>query len=391
MEEVLERNTAAGADDDGSKCNQEDSAAGLHPHSAADNTANENLMQCGNLYLVFDYIEHDLAGLIDVRYKFNAAEIQCLMKQLFEALDYLHTRHIMHRDIKPSNILVSRKLKLQLADFGLARSTDTLRHHVPILGGSSDIGDADWCCDYEYHTPQAPVNGLDRGKNHDNSISYSGATRSGYRLIPIEYTNKVITLWYRPPELLLGAQCYGCSVDIWSAGCVFAELLVLRPLFPGKNESEQFDLISKVIGTPTDATWTDIYENPDATSMLMSCAVHNTNLRTSCTGIIPSIYLDVLERMLCADPGKRCSARLALGNRFFLLPLKKNGDADVLKIDENSSFHEYQTKKRKFDAMRDSKNKALSERNNSLNVGGSIGGRSISTGSIDAVSRNVSR
>ena len=134
---------------------------------------NINISQyCGNLYLVFEYIEHDLGGLIDSKYKFSVPEVKCIMKQLFEVLDYLNEKKVIHRDIKSSNILLSNNHHVKLADFGLARS----------------------------------------------SISADG--REGR----VDLTNNVITMWYKPPELLLGAVRYTNAIDVWSTGCVLAEL-----------------------------------------------------------------------------------------------------------------------------------------------------------------------
>ena len=153
----------------------------------------------GDLYMVFEYMDHDMAGLLNAGYKFSVPQIRCLMHQLLEVLDYLHTeKQLMHRDIKCSNLLVGENMQLKLADFGLARF----------------------------------------------------ANREDGR-----YTNRVITLWYRPPELLLGEEHYTYSVDIWSVGCIMAELLLGFPAFVAKKETEQLDVIWGVCGTPTEDNW----------------------------------------------------------------------------------------------------------------------------------------
>ena len=144
----------------------------------------------GDLFLVLEYVDHDLAGLIDERYEFTPTEIKHIMKQLFEVLKYIHGENFIHRDLKCSNLLLSHDMKLKLADFGLAR-----------------------CIEAPYTTNQAKE--LDK------------------------LTNTVITLWYRPPELLLGQKKYGRAVDIWSAGCILAELIIRHPLFQGKNGGEE--------------------------------------------------------------------------------------------------------------------------------------------------------
>jgi len=135
----------------------------------------------GNVYLVFEYMEHDLSGLVGRKYDFTVPIIKTIMKQLLLGLEYLHDNNIIHRDIKGANILINNKGELKLADFGLARLY-----------------------------------------NPDNKI-------------PKNYTNKVVTLWYRAPELLLGENNYGPAIDMWSVGCVFSELLTGQPAFKGKK------------------------------------------------------------------------------------------------------------------------------------------------------------
>jgi serine/threonine protein kinase len=125
------------------------------------------------------------------------------MKQLFEVMDYMHSLDIVHRDIKCSNLLLTKNLELKVADFGLARSM------------------------------------------------------RGDQL----FTNKVVTLWYRAPELLLGATSYDASIDMWSIGCVLAELFIGHPLFQGKAELEQINKIFELCGTPTLENWPD-YKYP---------------------------------------------------------------------------------------------------------------------------------
>jgi cyclin-dependent kinase 12/13 len=115
----------------------------------------------GSIYMVFEYMDHDLTGLMDTpSIRFTEAQIKCYMLQLLRGLKYCHDRDVLHRDIKGSNLLIDNNGNLKIADFGLARS---------------------------------------------------------YGEVGRKYTNRVITLWYRPPELLLGANEYGPSVDMWSA------------------------------------------------------------------------------------------------------------------------------------------------------------------------------
>ena len=145
-------------------------------------------------------IKSILKQLLEVRPTCSRAarfpRVKCAVaRRPAQVLAYIHRNNFVHRDIKCSNLLLSNYHELKLADFGLARS-----------------------------------------------LELGGGTRA--------LTNKVITLWYRPPELLLGATTYACGVDMWSVGCITAELLLGRPLFPGKSEPEQLALIFALLGSP---------------------------------------------------------------------------------------------------------------------------------------------
>ena len=163
----------------------------------------------GDFYMVFDYMDHDLTGILGhPTFRLEPAHIKHLAQQFFEALHYLHHRGVLHRDIKGSNILLNNDGQLKIADFGLAR----------------------------FYT-----------KNSKKEL---------------DYTNRIITLWYRPPEILLGATAYGPAVDMWSAACVFIELFTRQPAFPGRTEIDQLDIIYDVMGKPTEKVWPALKNMP---------------------------------------------------------------------------------------------------------------------------------
>lgn len=268
----------------------------------------------GNVYLVFEYMEHDLSGLSDMRMSFTIPSIKCIMYQILCGIDYLHKNNIIHRDIKSANILFNNKGEVKIGDFGLARIIN----------------------------PQ----------------------------IIRKYTNRVVTLWYRAPELLLGETEYGPAIDMWSMGCVFSELLAGSPPFKGKKEPEQVEKIFEKCGTPTEATW------PGVTSLPL---FNQLNPKTVYPNVLKSFYadndkveeccFDLLSRMLVLDPKKRISVKEALNHEYFTTHQPKMCKPEELpKIEKDS--HEYQSRK-EFKA----KNNALNQQmiNNFANKGMLVG------------------
>ncbi|XP_045813426.1 probable serine/threonine-protein kinase At1g54610 [Trifolium pratense] len=214
-----------------------------------------------SLYLVFEYMVHDLAGLAaspDI--KFTEPQVKCYMHQLLSGLEHCHTRHVLHRDIKGSNLLIDNEGVLKIADFGLASFFDPNRRH------------------------------------------------------PIPMTNRVVTLWYRPPELLLGATDYGVGVDLWSAGCILGELLYGKPIMPGRTEVEQLHKIYKLCGSPSDEYWKKS-KLPNAT-LFKPREPYKRCIRDVFKEFPPSA-LPLIDTLLAIDPVERKSATDALRSEFF--------------------------------------------------------------------------
>lgn len=239
------------------------------------------------IYMVFEYVDHDLTGLMDTpSIRFTEAQVKTYAKQLLAGLWYCHEREVLHRDIKGSNLLIDNKGNLKIADFGLARTfNDDLKR----------------------------------------------------------YTNRVITLWYRSPELLLGAEEYGPEVDIWSVGCLLVELLSKRPLFPGKDEPEQIDLIFRVLGTPTEETW-PAWRKLSLANMVKGH--HRPCLRESLE-YLSSGSLDLIECLLQLDPRRRPTALEALDHEWFWSPPFPTPREELPKY---RSTHEFQAKQRRKEA-----------------------------------------
>ncbi|XP_020108930.1 probable serine/threonine-protein kinase At1g54610 [Ananas comosus] len=216
-------------------------------------------MSC-SLYLVFEYMEHDLAGLAaspDI--KFTEPQVKCYMHQLLSGLEHCHNRGVLHRDIKGSNLLLDNAGLLKIADFGLASFFDP---------------------------------------NHKQPM-----------------TSRVVTLWYRPPELLLGATDYGVGVDLWSAGCILAELLAGKPIMPGRTEVEQLHKIFKLCGSPSEEYWKKS-KLPHATIFKPQQPYKRCIAETFKD--FPPSSLQLIETLLAIDPVDRQTASTALKSDFFM-------------------------------------------------------------------------
>lgn len=268
-----------------------------------------------SVYLVFEYIEHDLAGLaVDSPQKLTEPLVKSYLLQLLSGLAYCHREGYLHRDIKLSNILVSNDGQLKIADFGLGRKTME-----------------DWLL-----------------------------------------TNKVITLWYRPPELLLGAMRYSTPVDVWSVGCILFELLTKKPLFDAADEFAALKKIFMVMGPPIEdpedigipkplppelesCVWPGVSDLPLWKSMrpkMIPGSCLRQFLQTSgYAKILSPQAADLLEKMLMLDPNRRISAEDALRHPYFStapLPLCPGSqEARGLLSGLSVSSHILQTKRRK--------------------------------------------
>ncbi|KAK6822575.1 cyclin-dependent kinase G-1 [Apiospora arundinis] len=229
------------------------------------------------VFLVLEFVEHDLKSILeDMAEPFLASEVKTLLKQLGEGVAYLHSHWILHRDLKTSNLLLNNRGQLKIADFGMARY----------------VGDP----------------------------------------APPKLTQLVVTLWYRSPELLLGATTYDSSVDMWSVGCIFGELLAREPLLQGRNEVDALSKIFELCGVPTEETWPGFRRLPNARSLRLPSS---SNAPAAITGsmirakfpLLTAAGSQLLNSLLSLDPRNRPSAADMLRHEYFTQDPKPKHEA----------------------------------------------------------------
>ncbi|CAD7701429.1 unnamed protein product [Ostreobium quekettii] len=219
-----------------------------------------------SVFMVMEYLDHDLKRVSEMqRHRFTISQVKCIMQQLLSGLAYLHENWVIHRDLKFSNILYNNKGEVKICDFGLAR---------------------------QYGSPLQ------------------------------KYTQVVVTLWYRAPELLLGVDKYSTAIDMWSMGCVMGELLKGKPLFDGKSELGQLDKIIKIMGSPSEENWPGHKQLPNYPKVALGkepCRLREMFPITSFTGgpTLTDKGFDLLSKLLAYDPEQRISAHDALNHPWF--------------------------------------------------------------------------
>jgi len=213
------------------------------------------------LTLVFEFLDQDLKKLLDMcDGGLDLSTTRSFLYQLLRGVSYCHQHRVLHRDLKPQNLLINREGHLKLADFGLARAFG-----IPVRS----------------------------------------------------YTHEVVTLWYRAPDVLMGSRKYSTPVDIWSVGCILAEMISGKPLFPGRTEPDQLIRIFKLLGTPTERQWPGVAELPDWKHDYQN---YEPQPWSGASGIVPELDtagIELITSMLQYDPNQRIQAHTAMGHSFF--------------------------------------------------------------------------
>eukprot|EP01113_Clastostelium_recurvatum_P043568 TRINITY_DN7230_c0_g1_i1.p1 TRINITY_DN7230_c0_g1~~TRINITY_DN7230_c0_g1_i1.p1 ORF type:complete len:568 (+),score=118.16 TRINITY_DN7230_c0_g1_i1:176-1879(+) len=238
------------------------------------------------LVMIFEYMEYDMWQLMSgPKVTFTINQIKGFVMQLLQGLDQIHSEGVMHRDIKPSNLLLNTRGQLKLADFGLTTS-----FILPPQRGDGS--------------------GNSWGSGSEASRA-AGRSRSGKGTL----SPNVVSLYYRPPELLLGSHQYGAEIDVWSVGCILVEMINQKYLFAGESDEHQLELICRVFGTPTEETWPGVTQMPNW-KQAAKFSYAPQDLHALLPALTPDC-LDLVKRMLSPDPSKRITSKEALSHPWF--------------------------------------------------------------------------
>ncbi|ALC48935.1 cdc2 [Drosophila busckii] len=218
------------------------------------------LMEENRIFLIFEFLSMDLKKYMDslpAKVQLDSQLVRSYLHQLTDAIMFCHRRRVLHRDLKPQNLLIDKHGVIKVADFGLARSFS----------------------------------------------------------IPVRvYTHEVVTLWYRAPEVLLGSSRYSCPVDIWSIGCIFAEMASRKPLIAGDSEIDQLFRMFRILRTPTEQIWPGVTSLPD---YMHTFPIWTTNQLTSQLKNLDDNGVDLMHKMLIYDPVHRITAKQILEHSYF--------------------------------------------------------------------------
>ena len=239
----------------------------------------KDLANFNDIYFATEYMDTDLHKVIYSKQPLSDSHYQYFIYQLIAGVNYLHSANVIHRDLKPQNILVNKDCQIKICDFGLGRG-------LPEEGDGTDDGSGN-------------------------------------------LTEYVTTRWYRAPEVILCPSQYSKAMDIWSIGCIFAELMARCPIFRGENYLDQIKKINEILGSPdeNDMSYiTDLNARKFITNL-------PKNKKIGFDQIFPNgnpLAIDLLEKMLCFNPQKRINIEQCLNHPYFKDIRDKNLETTAL-------------------------------------------------------------
>lgn len=265
----------------------------------------EMMVEEKGVFMIFGYMSHDLSGILaQPTVRLTEGHIKFLFRQILSGLTYIHQRGILHRDIKGSNILVDNDGNLKLADFGLSRTIDTSNKRA-------------------------------------------------------RYSNRVITLWYRPPELLFGATVYDGAVDNWGAGCLLVELYSRLAVFRGSDEINQLDCIFDIMGTPSNEYWPELEKLPWF-EMLRFNQSKPSKFVEMYNQVCSEPALQMASKLLEMNPAYRMTSQQALDSDYFEVEPKPERPLVLREL--QGEWHEFDAKKLRRARRREDDLKRAKER-----------------------------
>ena len=248
-----------------------------------------------DVYLVFEFMKHDLFGIISNNIVYNLSQIKYIFHELVLGLKYLHDNNILHRDLKPLNILLNAKNEIKIGDFGLAR----------IFSNSPNVKKI--------------------------------------------YTNQVVTVCYRAPELLLGETNYSTKIDIWSLGCILLELLTRKTTFSYNEEKLVFLSICELCGTPNEKNWPHVTELKNYDSLIPK-EEKTSKINKTTFPNYDDVTLDIIKKMLTLNPEERITLDEILKHPFLTSHEPKMCKAeDMPKIEEEMHWYRYREEMKKME------------------------------------------
>ena len=290
-----------------------------------------------DVYVVSELMSSDLHSIIVSEQPLTDEHVQYFLYQVLRGLRYLHSAHVIHRDLKPSNLLVNANCDLKIADFGLARCATTAA-----AAASSAAAQ---------HSPQHRRNGSTSSSSPASSPGSSPSSAAGGAAADTFLTEYVATRWYRAPEIMLSWSEYSQSIDVWSVGCIFGELLGRRPMFPGSDYMHQLHLILDFIGSPSLDDTLHI-ANDNARNYIRSLPERRGVSIAKMFPRASEAACSLLQSMLTFAPHRRITVEQALCHPYLALLHDPNDEPTAEQplhsalADEHSSCDKHQFKRR---------------------------------------------